>query len=221
MSYMPADLMRLIDNIQAQVSGAPLEMIQLEYWNVVDEFFQKSSCWLDTIPVDCEPNVFTYPIAPDSPGEIHRLMWMTTNYSDPTKQDPRTLYQVAASMPDLGTLQLVFAPQAPTTYLVTLALTISQASNEASWPTVPDWFLGKYGQMGIKHGVLGALMMQTNKPWSNATSAAYHGKRFRGAISRAYEEMRRQNTFATQAWNYPQGWSVRKNRWYTNMGPGI
>jgi hypothetical protein len=221
MSYMPADLMRLIDNIQLQLGGATLETIQLEYWNVVDEFFQTSNCWLDTFPVDVEPSTYLYPIAPDSPGEIHRLMWVTTNYKSTTNKDPRQLYQIIAAMPDLGDLQLLYAPQAPDTYLVTVALTVSQLGNEASWPTVPDWFLGKYGQKGIKDGLLAALMMQPNKPYSSPVQAAVHAKKFHWAMSKAREETRRQNVFSTQAWSYPQGWSVRKNRWYTNMGPGI
>ena len=90
---------------------------------------------------------------------------------------------------------------------VELSLTLDKGCLEeecGDW-NLEEWMYDMYFQDWLD-GVLGRLQGMVNKPWSNATMAAYHGKRFRNAMAFRTQEARRGFIYGVPAWRFPRGW---------------
>jgi hypothetical protein len=91
---------------------------------------------------------------------------------------------------------------------VQLALSIAAGclENDCGDWQIPDWMWDTYFQDWLD-GTLARLYLMPAKPWSNATHATYHGKRFRNAMSLRKQEAMRGFVFAVPAWRFPRsGW---------------
>jgi hypothetical protein len=122
-----------------------------------------------------------------------------------------------ATMPNFGTLQLTEVPGAAATYAVTVVLNVSLPFDKNGFPIVSDWVLQIYST-GILDGLLGRMMMQPNKSYTNVQAATYHLKRFDGVINQARVAALRQNAFGTQAWVYPQLFRTSGQRGGVSVG---
>jgi len=66
--------------------------------------------------------------------------------------------------------------------------------------------LAKYRD-DILDGLLGRMMTQPNKPYTNSQLAIFHMRKFVQACASARVEWQRNNTYRTQAWAFPGGFS--------------
>lgn len=199
MSIRPS-LTRIMNDAKTRLPGALEDAVKRELFNVVREFFQDSNSWQQDIPFSVAANTTTYPIEPDGPGQINRLICVKN-------ADGRT---VGASYPSMCHVRLFCAPSKVETYTATVALTvIDPVTASAGMPQCPDWVFDKYGA-GILDGVLGHMMSQPAKPYSSAQLALLHLRRFRSVVSMARIEAMHENLYRGASWQFPQSFAVRR-----------
>ena len=197
-----ADFNRLMDQLRIRLPGALDGTLQLELFSVMNEFFQNSNCWSEDIPMRVTPSRTTYEIVSTTPSLINRLLDVKTSSG----------VVIAARMPQPGTIELFNAPSQDDVYTVQVALTITDPVDREGYPEFPDWFLAKYGN-DILDGVLGRMMSQLAKPYSQPQLAQYHMRRFTQAVNRAGVEALHGHVFRGQYWKFPQTFARRKARW--------
>lgn len=197
-----ADFNRLMDQLRIRLPGALDGTLQLELFSVMNEFFQNSSCWVEDIDFEVRPDEKTYYVFPVANASMNRLMGLFNSSGLP----------VVARMPEPGTIELHNPPSKVETYTASMALTVSDPVDREGYPEFPDWFLNKYGN-DILDGVLGRMMSQLAKPYSQPQLAQYHMRRFTQAVNRAGVEAIHGNVYRGQHWSFPRNFFSRRARW--------
>src|SRR5206468_1790406 len=105
---------------------------------------------------------------------------------------------VSASMPVLGTLELGIAPTTIEVLTATVAYTVAEVDSD-SFPIIPDGLLIKYGR-GILAGLIGHMMLQAAKPYTNERMAIVNARKFEAAKAQARADVRNQNLYDGQRW---------------------
>jgi hypothetical protein len=198
------DINRLMDNARTNLPGSLDGPIQLEFFNVLNDFFQKSNLWVEdiTFPVGAS-NVqgSTVGIASGDGGAINRLMYVL----DADNSHRRM------TMPEPGALLFVDVPNAAATWTARVSLTvidpIPETGRLAGFPQAPDWILRKYNN-GLLSGLLGNMMAQVAKPYTNPKLALMHMRKYSQALANARSEARHQNLYAVQTWRFPVGFAT-------------
>lgn len=205
MAIQKHDFEQLMTQARVKLVGASDAGLKGELFDVFSEFLNDSSAWTQDLPVAYQPQKQDYPLFV-SEGQIIRLNgvfdWGTT-VPVPGGPPPANSVPVPALMPDIGTLIVKNPPQASGYFLVTVTTNVALPTDRNMVPVAPDWLLPVW-HVGLLDGLLGKMMTQPNKTYSNSTQGAYHLKRFRDAISRARVSKLRANTLGAQAWRFPQ-----------------
>jgi len=203
---VPADVQRLMNNARSRLSGATDNVLQQELFAVMDDFFKKSNVWNEDIEVTIpgqDPAGTIYQLAPAAPALIDKLLWVFQKPSD-TSIGRGSAITAAMSVP--GELTLRTQPSSSVVYIVTVALTVADPTNRDGYVQFPAWVLAKYRD-DILDGLLGRMMTQPNKPYTNSQLAIFHMRKFVQACASARVEWQRNNTYRTQAWAFPGGFS--------------
>jgi hypothetical protein len=195
------NLLRFIDMARVYLPGARDNIIQLEFFAVMNDFFQRTNAWREDIDFTVTAGVKSYDVIQTSPSSINRLISVVNENGS----------YVAATMKIPGVVDLMVAPSQAATYTAQVALTISNPTDSTGFPEYPDYFLDKYGN-DILDGLLSRMMTQISKPYSNPQMALMHGRNFMGAVTQAKVEAMRANTYRAQAWRFPQGFANRRSR---------
>lgn len=198
---MPStDTSRLMNSLRMRLPGALDDAIRAEYFSTVNEFFQGSNLWQTEITLSVTPGTLSYTITPPS-GAVVRLVALVNGGGFP----------VDASMEVPGTIDLYFDPNVAQTYTATVVLTVDDPVDGEGYPAYPSWVLNKYGNE-ILDGVLGRMMTQLGKPYSNQQLGIYHLRRFQSAISQAKVEAQHKNLYRGQAWRFPRTFTRIRRR---------
>jgi hypothetical protein len=186
---------KLLGQANVSLTGASDAQLRVQLFDTLEEFFDGSNCWQETISFTVIPETLDYQINPLS-GRILRLYGVIDQNSVPQP----------AVMPVIGTVHFLypFTDTQPMTAVV--VKTVTDPFN-CSPPHVPDWVLPVHGR-GILSGILGAMMLQPGQSYSSAPLANWHLTRFRDAIAHARVAMMKTNTVGAQAWAYPQQFRV-------------
>lgn len=198
---MSNDLNRLMDNLRIRLPGATDTVLQTELFATLDEFLGGSNIWTEDIEFAVTAGETDYTITPSGISTINRLMGVVDQNELP----------VAVTMAEPGELKLVYEPSVAGTYTAQVALTVADPTTRDGYPVCPDWILGKYAN-DILDGVLGRMMSQIAKPYTNERMAIYHMRRFAGVVSRAKVEVQHRNVYRGQNWRFPQTFARRKAR---------
>lgn len=202
-----ADINRLIDNARMNLPGALDTSIKFEFFTLMNEFFQTTSCWLEDLSVDVQPtsqtylenpDAYKYDLIPDG-GAIFRLMYCQNTQG----------MQQKVTMPEVGTMILQYAPSTADTYIVTVAKTVTDPTTREGYPEFPAWVLNKYGNE-ILDGLLGRMMTQVAKPYSSPNMATLRTKNFQQGMARARVETLHGNVYRAQNWRFPQTFARRR-----------
>lgn len=196
------DLTRLMNNARVHLPGAIDANIQLELFNTFNDFFQDSNIWQEDITfqvkvADADPT--TYSIEQSSVSSMNRLLWVANSAGRP----------VAASMQVPGEILLATKAGADDTLTATVALTINDPTTRDGFPEFPAWVLNKYGT-GLLEGLLGRMMLQPAKPWTNQQLGTFYARKMVGTTSQAKLEALHRNVNNGQAWRFPQTFAVRR-----------
>lgn len=197
MALNQKDVDQLISSTQIELTGASTNGVKNAIYEVLKEFFTDSGAWIEDLPINSIANQDTYAVAAANDGRLLRLIGLWDNTGIP----------VPAFMPNFGLLKLVHVPTTngdPTKpWTARFEKTVVPSAGTDVIPLAPDWTLTIFGEH-IKDGVLGKLMNQPGKSYTNDSKAAYHLKRFRAGIALARTQMKRMNVVGAQAWSYPR-----------------
>lgn len=188
------DIEEFMNQARVNVPGASDADIRGTVYNVFKEFFNDSSCWTYNIDLVAVEDQLDYDLVVPE-GQIIRLAGVVDGDNFP----------VAALMAEYGTVNLKSALQAEADFTVTVILNTNLPVTKDGFPIVPDWVLPVWS-VGILDGLLGAMMLQLGRGYSNKELGAYHRKRFRDAIARATVATLHRNTANAQAWTFPRSY---------------
>lgn len=207
---MPAakqDIDQLLNQLRIKLTGASDSGIKGEIFDVFREFFNDSSSWMEDIAVSINAGTLAYDLVPGDGGRIVRLAGVV---------DVNNIPQPAL-MPVMGQLLLQYAQNSAQTWTATVVKSVSLPTLKDQFPSVPDWVLPVFGE-AIISGVLGRMMAQPNKSYTDKEQSKYHLARFRKGITDARVATLRRNTVGSQAWSYPQGFRSRGQRGGVSVG---
>lgn len=198
------DIERLITNAQMRLPGALAGVMQQELFMVADEFFKTSKAWQEDIlfPVlGTDVAGFVYEIVPIGPTLINDLYWIKNSGGGDVK----------GFMQTPGEITLKNQPSQNDTYTAHVALTVVDPTRRDGYVFFPLWVLEKYRETFLD-GLLGKMMSQPNKPYTNTQMSVYHLRRFESGKSAARNEVKRANLYGAQAWSYPRQFAVSQQR---------
>ncbi len=196
------DIARLMNEARSHLVGATDNTIQLALFGVMDDFFRGSNAWQEDIDVQVAGNDVAgtvYQLVPTGASLIDKLMWV---YVSPASAQELRGTAVSAAMSIPGELTLYTQPSSPAVYRATVALTVADPLTREGNVIFPEWVLQKYRAI-ILDGLLGRMMAQPNKPFSNLQLSVYHSRKFNSGISTARVEVQRNNKYRAQAWRFP------------------
>jgi hypothetical protein len=166
----------LRDTLRIRLPGAVDGLINLELFNLLDEFCRTTNAYREVLSTQLEEGVQNYEITPE--GKEILLVYQTAHYS----------LSVGGALFDDGVLKLPNPPTPedlayPLYTEVSLVPTDSQADPE-SWLPAP---LYQRFHQALLDGTLSRMMSQVAKPYSSERMALFHGRRFRNhmALARA------------------------------------
>ena len=197
-----ADITRLMNNARDRLAGATDPLMQRELFNVMDEFFKGSNVWNEDIELTVpgmDPANTIYQVTSSSPSLIDKRLWV---FDKPTSTSTGRGSPVGAAMATPGELTLASQPSSDKVYVVTVALTVQDPTQRDGYVSFPAWVLAKYRD-AILDGLLGNMMSQPNKPWTNTQLSVFHMRKFKNKTASARVEWTRNNTYRQQAWMFP------------------
>lgn len=203
-----ADMNRLMDNARIRLPGALDAAMKFELFSVLDEFFRATNVWKEDITFSVtpttdtyqeNPTAYTYSIVPLEDGTINRLEVVFDSGGSPR---PATM-----SIP--GEIILSSSPNEPDTFTARVYKSVKDPVTRDGYPVLPAWIMVKYG-VDILDGLLGRMMSQIAKPYSNPPIAAVHLRKFKQAMNQAKAEAMHGNVYRGQRWLFPQSFSVRR-----------
>lgn len=171
-------LNRLYDTIQSRLGGVTVSMMELELWNIVDEFCVRSTYFRELVFWQMAIGVSRVALSPFSAYMV--TVWVLEQHG---------LLHYYVDYP--ATLVDRQAPVAARTGEAWLAL--KPRNFEAIKHGAVHELFGNWFEV-ILDGLLFRLYGQPNKPWSSPQLATYHGTRFRQGINRARDIAERQYT---------------------------
>jgi len=199
---MSIEVDRLMNNVRIHLPGVLDSMLQLELFNTLTDFLQSSNVWTENINFTVGATDTTdtiYDVEPESVATISRL-----NYVIDVDGHP-----IAAAMSIPGEIRLGRPPYNAGSYTANVTLTVVDPVARDGFPEYPAWVLTKY-MLPLMDGMLGRLMAQPAKPYSNEKLGQYHLKRFANATSFAGTEAVRNNVSGAQMWRFPQTFATRR-----------
>lgn len=205
MAIQDRDFERLMNQARIELPGASEGGLRGVLWDVINEFFADSNSWTEPIALTLNANTTVYTISPSQGGMILRLVAIIDqNFI----AYPAFLSSLA---PPSAVITLVW-PQniniAVTAYTVK---NIILPNTREEIPDAPNWLFPVYGR-AVLEGLLGRMMNQPSKSYSNDAKAVYHLKRFRDHIQVARVAAERGNLLGGQSWRFPQNFRSQSQR---------
>ena len=213
MSASVADWTRLMNQARVKLTGVSDAALKGELFDLLHEFYDVSSGWLETLTINVLQNVMVYDLIPTD-GQVIRIVGVAE--VDPTDLS-KPPHPRGGTMPNVGQIMLSSVPGADTTYQVTVAKNVTLPTDKNGFPIVADWTLALYST-GILDGLLGRMMSVPNKSYSNSSTGVYHLKKIGIVTNQLRVATLRANAFGTQAWVYPQTFSTHSQRGGVSIG---
>ena len=200
---------RLIKNARVSLPGSLDNVILLELFNVAGSVFQSPASGPSDISFSVypdDPADTVYYIEPESVSAIVRLL----NVANLDGMWQRAVMDIPGEVTFMTPVSLQ-EPDKYNVYTANVVLSIVDPMQRDGYPEFPAWTLEKHG-MGILRGLLGRMMSQPAKPYTNKDLAAAHLVAFRRVISTARTESVHRNVNNGQAWVFPQSFRTRSRR---------
>lgn len=193
----------IVQNCLVSLPGALVGAVQMEFFNVLDSFCRVSNAWQEKIDVPLDPTSVEIgddvPITPTE-GQIFRLL-VTLDANEMERQ---------ANMPIPGVLQFRELPGSTETWVAVVALTVERpVDSGTNMPEIPDWFLQQYRE-AFTHGIMGRMMAQPAKPYSNATLGKFHWGKFQQLTAQARTDVSHANRYGANTWAFPRQFATSR-----------
>jgi len=188
-----------MDQLRIRLPGALDATIRLELFATMDELFQNSNIWHEDIEISAVPGTTEYPIVSSEDGLVHRLIGVYNSSQLP----------VRATMGVPGIVNLFEDPAVADTLTARVSITITDPTDPEDYPYLPEWVMPRFA-LDIVDGVLGRMMSQLAKPYSNPQMAVVHQRRWQQTIKRAKTEITHGNLYSGQNWGFPAQFTRRR-----------
>ncbi len=200
-----------LSDLMPRLPGATEELIVHETFSAIREFCEDGRAWVDNLgPLSSKANNKNIYLNPQPGNVMVGYVYMVlfkgnsnfrkklTPMSDvasyiTTGQDPTGFY-----MEDTGLLTLNPVPTIAHDKAYTVVVSLIPTNINTQFP---QEFLTHWRDAVID-GTCGRMMLMQSKPWSNASLALHHGKRFRNFIKRTRNLTRNKYT-SGQSWLFP------------------
>jgi hypothetical protein len=199
------DLGRILNQCRTQLPGSTDAAIQAQLFNVIDEFLTNSNAWNEWVPFTIGNNNQAYTITPAQQGMIKRLgQILDTN---------GVLYPatVTGYFPPAITIWLVFPQNMNISVNAITYKTIILPTTHDDIPIAPNWLLPMY-ERAIEAGVVGNMMLQIDKPYSDKGEGARQRRTFLNETASARVAALRGGLYGGQSWRFPGNWRTNSQR---------
>lgn len=210
-----ADIDYVLNECRIKLPGSSDTGIKQELWGVIKEFLQDTNSWIEHQTFLVTRGKQHYDVSPRGGGQIVRLLGVMDGNRTP----------VNGSMSNLGVLEIhqridissvATPPDDHTTkstnpWRFSVVKNITLPGTKDNIPIAPDFVMKVYSGT-IVDGVLGKMMMQQAKTYTNAQMAAYHLRRFRDGIGIARTDASNQNVYGGQRWRFPNSFATCSQR---------
>ncbi len=196
------DFDRLMNQARVELTGASDAGIKGKLFDVLDEFFTDSNAWNEHISFNILAATQDYTLIPQYGGMIKRLV---TVYDQNHITYPAF---IECMEPPNAVLHLTWPQNSPFSAKAVVIKTVVLPTNTKDVPDAPRWLLPMYERV-ILAGVLGTMMNQQSKSYSDAKNGAYHLKKFRDGIMTARVAAERGNLYGGQSWRFPRNFAGR------------
>lgn len=219
MPLAQADIDFVLNDLRIKLPGASDSGILQELWNVIKEFLQDSNSWIEKQKLLVTAGTNTYNITPKDGGQIIRLVGVLDGNWVPAKAAMQTLGQLCIVQPiTVTSIDQPLNPRATSAtgpWQVCVVKNIQLPGTKDKLPIAPQFVLQVYSGT-IIDGVLGKMMIQQGKTYTNVPQARYHLARFRDGIGIARTDVWNQNVQGGQRWAFPQQFATHSQRGYTS-----
>lgn len=195
------DVDNLMNQLRVELLGTSEALLRSMMYQVMTEFLNDSSWWTESIIINATPGKRHYNVTPNE-GQIIRLGGVMLL--------PHGFF-VPALMPEIGTVVAEHAPNTAQQWVAHVVLNVSLPTLKDGVPIAPEGLL-KQWFLGIKHGMLGEMMNQKDKSWSDPKGALFHQTKFRKYITDARVIKLKANTNGASAWRFPQGYRANSQQ---------
>lgn len=194
MPNLTQDYARFINELRVELPGATDAGIYQAMFNVFHEFFETTNAWQENINIAMVADETVYQLTVAEGGEFKRVIGIVNENSSPA----------GAFKCDLtGLVTFKNAPNTTAVWVARVAKTVGTPVDRDGKPQVPDFTFAQF-YTGLIAGVLGRLMLQPKKPYSNPSLARVHWARFRNLMGDVRSAVIKGNVYDAQAWAFPQ-----------------
>jgi hypothetical protein len=234
MGVPKADLNYLLNQARVKLPGSSDAGIKHELYEVLHEFFDTTNAWKQDVQINVQPYVQAY-IVSASEGQIIRLFTVLDSNlfqqpavllapSQPGPPGGSTLNPANSGTPpnpsseaDFMTVMLQLQYSQAQIFTVSLILNVMQPHGRDGIPDMPSWTLSKFGRV-VLDGLLGKMMGQPSKSYTQDSLSVYHLKRFRDGMAMVRASITRSNSVGSQNWVFPQNYRTRNQRGGVSVG---
>lgn len=186
-------LSRLLDNARIRLPGALDGLIQLELFNVIDEFCRTTNGYREILETDLVVGQSIYAIEPED-----REILLVYQTAHPT-------LGVTGAIFDDGSIALPEAPVAADLdypLMTEVSLTPRHGASQDASLWLPAELYERWFNY-LLDGVLWRMMSQIAKPYSSERMALYHSRRFRNGMAIARTRVVGDSEPNSVAWSFP------------------
>lgn len=202
MPNLTQDYARFINELRVVLPGTSDPGIYQACFGVFHEFFETTNAWQEDINVAVVADETTYQLTVAEGGEFKRVLGLVNENGSPVGAFKCSL---------TGLVTLRNAPNAAAVWVATVSKTVGTPVDRDGKPMVPEWTFSQFYQCLIA-GVLGRLMLQPRKPYSNLNSGRMEWARFRNLMGEAKQAVAKGNLFDAQSWRFPNAFATRSQR---------
>lgn len=207
MPLLPQDIDRVMNDLRTRLTGASDSGIKMELFNTIQEFLQDTNAWVENIDLMVTAGTQEYNLLPREGGQVIRLIGVWDGFRSPQPSSMPTFGKLVVhrqvTVTSVAQAVTDTVRRSTTPWLVAIAKNIVLPTTKDSVPIAPQFVLQVYSN-AITDGVLGRMMSQSSKSWTNVQLSLYHLKRFRDAIQTARNDAWTQNLLGGQRWGFPQ-----------------
>lgn len=194
---------RLRAQAQMQLPGALDGPLTMAIFGVVSQFCIKTNTLWEEQNINLRVDKRDYEVQASEADLYYTKLLSVVRNDQSTDQrlltDP---VQVPASMLNPGVLRLRDTPNQVFQITARFAMAPRPTDNFGSLPNIPDNFWDMHHDV-LLEGLLGSMMGQVAKPYSNERMGIFHGRRFLAGCSTAKVEALNGQLVGGQAWRYP------------------
>lgn len=199
MPQIVLDYARLINQAIVELPGASDQGIRQALFEVFHEFFTTTNSWQETITVSIVANTVAYSLVIAESGEFVRLLDLLDTNGTP---------QPAIS-DMVGNITLRDIPSAAATWSAIISKTVGSPLERDGKPQIPDWTVSRWEPV-LSAGLLGRMMMQSRKPFSNQPLGRYWLQKFRNGMGEVKSAVIHGGLYGANTWSYPRGFRMQR-----------